>query len=140
MTVKERLEEIKNNETLFSLLNGTTWLNDLNWLIEQAEQVQKLKEERSKWKGKHSILKRKYKSLQQKVNKRWRYNRAVKNESRANKAVLEDFREQNNRYRESIERAINEGVTIEDCNEAVDHIYGILGEALEEAEWTEIQK
>lgn len=134
MTVKERLEEIKNNETLFSLLNGTTWLNDLNWLIEQAEQVQKLKEERSKWKGKHSILKRKYKSLQQKVNNRWRYNRAVENESRANKAVSEDFREQNNRYRESIERAINEGVTIEDCNEAVDHIYGILGEALEEAE------
>lgn len=47
---------------------------------------------------------------------------------------LEFLMEQNNRYREAIERAINEGVTIEDCNEAVDHIYGILGEALEESE------
>lgn len=137
MTVKERLEEIKNNETLFSLLNGTTWLNDLNWLIEQAEQVQKLKEERSKWKGKHSILKRKYKSLQQKVNNRWRYNRAVENESRANKAVLEDFRKQNNRYREALKFLLDEVNEMDKPHEAVTKF---LKEALEESEWTEIQK
>lgn len=67
---------------------------------EQAERVQELEIERSEWKVKHSILKRKYKGLQQKMDKRWRYNRAVQNESRANKVVLERFRERNKRYRE----------------------------------------
>ena len=42
-----------------------------------------------------------------------------------------DLYKQNKRYREAIERAIKEGVTIKDCDEAINHIYGILGEALE---------
>ncbi len=45
--------------------------------------------------------------------------------------INQKLQQQNKRYREAIEKAINEGVSIKDCNEAINHIYGILGEALE---------
>lgn len=41
---------------------------------------------------------------------------------------------QNKRYREAIDRALREGIEIEDCNKAIDQIYGILGIELEESQ------
>ena len=92
-----RLEEIKaRQKDAAYLLGGTMIRADWNWLIKQAE-------ERNEWKGKHSILKRKYKSLQRKINNRWRANRAIMNESKQKHNVLEAFREENQRYKQALE-------------------------------------
>ncbi|WP_339161762.1 hypothetical protein [Siminovitchia sp. FSL W7-1587] len=41
------------------------------------------------------------------------------------------LRKQNKRYREAIEKAMGEGILIKNCDKAIDHMYGILGEVLE---------
>src|SRR5690606_3729761 len=112
MTDKERLGIIKENKKLFDTSKSVAEFEQIaaelllahgNWLIEQAERVEELEKERSEWKGKYSILKNKYRALQRKMKNKWRYNRALENESRTNEIVLEEFREENKRYREVIE-------------------------------------
>lgn len=41
------------------------------------------------------------------------------------------LKEQNKRYHEAIEKAMEEAILIKDCDKAIDHMSGILGEALE---------
>ena len=53
--MSERLEEIKNRYLVgIHILYGTTWVTipkeDFDWLIEQAERVEELEEERDEWK------------------------------------------------------------------------------------------
>ena len=111
---KERLEEIEakySTLTVSSERDGTEYtevdVEDLVFMIQngfkQAERVQELEKERSEWKGKYSVLKNKYRALQRKTKNRWRYNRALENESRTNEIVLEEFREENKRYRGALE-------------------------------------
>lgn len=129
----ERLKVIKSvsefqidNDSYYGRpANVTLKGDDVKWLIEQAgiaintskdkhaliksnialnKRVQELEEERSEWKGTYSVLKNKYRALQRKMKNRWRYNRALENESRTNEIVLEEFREQNKRYREALEK------------------------------------
>lgn len=63
----------------------------------------------------------------------WLINRVKELEKELQRDVVEewDLMKQNKRYREAIDRAIREGIEIEDCNKAIDQIYGILGKALE---------
>jgi hypothetical protein len=55
MIDKERLEEIKNSYLVgIHRLFGTSWVSmpkeNFDWLIQQAERVEKLEEERDEWK------------------------------------------------------------------------------------------
>jgi len=83
-------------------LELANFINDYFLLKDRADELEK---ERSEWKGKHSILKNKYKGLQRKMDSKWRYNRAVQNESKSTRAVLEKFRERNQRYKQALEYA-----------------------------------
>jgi len=99
---------------------------ECEYIDELEKRVQELEKERSDWKGKHSILKRRYKGLQQKMNARWRYNRAVENEGRANKNVLEKFRKQNQLYKQALEDALYSLKIFEDVD-----AYETIEEALQ---------
>lgn len=79
MTDKERLEEIKNNDISY-LLYGTKLKDYWEWLIEQAERVRELEEERSEW----------------------------KDTAQSYYMTNQELREQNKRYREALEFYANE--------------------------------
>src|SRR5690625_1280832 len=106
---------------------------ECEYIDELEKRVQELEKERSDWKGKHSILKRRYKGLQQKMNARWRYNRAVENEGRANKNVLEKFRKQNQLYKQALEE-IQKDASSYMGNSAARRLYDISSKALKEDE------
>lgn len=125
MTDQERLEHIKRTK---GYLLDLQLQGHIDWLIEKAERVHELEKERSEWKGKYSVLKRKYKGLQRKMNNRWRYNRAVENESNANRTVLEKFREENQRYKKALEEI--KRLTIYDAG-TEEEVYEIATNALE---------
>ena len=104
MTGKERLERIIQMQydgyTIWDMSE-----DDLVWLIEQAERVQELEEEKERYQSGRNI--------------------AVKTKIR-----MDNLEKQNKRYREAIERALDESSWGDEGN-ALYRMIGILTKALE---------
>lgn len=104
---KERLEEIIRKEAYLEGTNDLVMVinkDDYRWLIKQAERVEDLENE----------------------------NRILRTVAESNKYIGEQYLEQNKRYREAIERALDESGWGDEGN-ALYRTIGILTKALEES-------
>lgn len=107
MTDKERLEEIKEkymeHEYDFNLIK-----NDINWLIEQAERVQEVEEERDEW----------------------------KDTAQSYYMTNQELREQNKRYKRALEEISNADWNSEglDAERELDKVTDVAFKALESDE------
>src|SRR5690625_2723131 len=109
---QQHIEELENR--IFGQLPFKAKAKDIKLIIEyakeQAERVEELEYEVDRLNGAlHYQLKQE--NIRNEENRKLRH--------------------KNKRYREEIDRALGEGVTTEDCNEAIDRVYGILGKVLE---------